>query len=104
MIEIYRCGNFIYYYNNRRQLGRLRAILKRGIDNEYQLRIQEILYYDGLPRNFKGESRQIHSHEEVWIKLSQLVEKANVVIEFQHKNILNDALRIREIIYKYNGR
>ena len=74
------------------------------------MRIQEILYYDGLLRNFKGESRQIRSHEEVWlkeefviIKLSQLVEKANVAIEFQHENIPDDALRIREIIYKHNG-
>ena len=110
-IVIYRSGNFVYYNDNngRRRLGRLRAILKN--DNEdYQLRIQKILNYDDLPGNLKGLSRQRRSLVgEVWlvdepfpiIMTSQILEKATILITFQHQNISEDSLHITEIIYKY---
>ncbi|PKY19767.1 hypothetical protein RhiirB3_384336 [Rhizophagus irregularis] len=109
---VYKCGDFIYYYNNGRYLGRLRAILRNenDSDNQYVLRVQKTLDYDHLPGNFKGSLRQSRSHKEVWlkdefiiIKISQLTEKANVMIGFQHQYIPEDTLQINEIIYKHNG-
>jgi hypothetical protein len=83
-------------------------------DNEdYQLRIQKILNYDDLPGNLKGLSRQRRSLVgEVWlvdepfpiIMTSQILEKATILITFQHQNIPEDSLHITEIIYKCNDR
>ncbi|GBC00949.1 hypothetical protein RclHR1_40040002 [Rhizophagus clarus] len=69
MIVIYKSGEFIYYhYNNERQLGRLRAILKNA-NNEYRLRIQEVVSYNSLPEIFKGRVKQERSITgEVWLK------------------------------------
>ncbi|RGB37593.1 hypothetical protein C1646_756662 [Rhizophagus diaphanus] len=57
---IYKSGEFIYYHDNGRQLGRLRAILK-NVNNEYRLRIQKVVAYDNLPGIFKKRVRQEHS-------------------------------------------
>ncbi|GBC01149.1 hypothetical protein RclHR1_40880001, partial [Rhizophagus clarus] len=113
MIVIYKSGEFIYYhYNNERQLGRLRAILKNA-NNEYRLRIQEVVSYDNLPEIFKGRVRQERSIAgEVWLKdeayqtiaISQVLEKANVMIVYQHQYVPETALRITEIIYRYQSR
>ncbi|PKK61494.1 hypothetical protein RhiirC2_791723 [Rhizophagus irregularis] len=83
---VYKCGDFIYYYNNGRYLGRLRAILRNenDSDNQYVLRVQKTLDYDHLPGNFKGSLRQSRSHKE-------------------HQYIPEDTLQINEIIYKHNG-
>ncbi|GES86726.1 hypothetical protein GLOIN_2v1878998 [Rhizophagus clarus] len=66
---IYKSGEFIYYhYNNERQLGRLRAILKNA-NNKYRLRIQEVVSYNSLPEIFKGRVKQERSITgEVWLK------------------------------------
>ncbi|GET03978.1 hypothetical protein GLOIN_2v1878998 [Rhizophagus clarus] len=65
--EIYQCGDFVYYYDNERKLGRLRAILLNEENQQYQLRIQKVLDYSDLPGTFKGELRQNHSLSgEVW--------------------------------------
>ncbi|GES75382.1 hypothetical protein GLOIN_2v1878998 [Rhizophagus clarus] len=84
---IYKSGEFIYYhYNNERQLGRLRAILKNA-NNEYRLRIQEVVSYDNLPEIFKGKVRQERS-----------------IAVYQHQYVPETALRITEIIYRYQSR
>jgi hypothetical protein len=108
----YKSGDFVYYYcDNERQLGRLRAILKNNNGDQYHLRIQKVVYYDGLPGIFKGTSRQGRSLlGEVWLQdepfqiitTSQISEKATV--KFQHQHISEGTLRIHEIIYKYNNR
>ena len=113
MIVIYKSGEFIYYhYNNERQLGRLRAILKNA-NNKYRLRIQEVVSYDNLPEIFKGRVRQERSIAgEVWLKdeayqtiaISQVLEKANVMIVYQHQYVPETALRITKIIYRYQSR
>jgi hypothetical protein len=101
----YKCGDFVYYDIDNK-LGRLRSILKND-DDQYQLRIQKIINYDDLPRNFKGTLTSLES--EVWLKdefqiitTSQISKKASVMIEFQHQHIPENALRINEIIYKNN--
>ncbi|GES83497.1 hypothetical protein GLOIN_2v1776429 [Rhizophagus clarus] len=56
--EIYQCGDFVYYYDNERKLGRLRAILLNEENQQYRLRIQKVLDYSDLPGTFKEELRQ----------------------------------------------
>ena len=105
----YKYGDFVYYDNNNK-IGRLRSILKND-NNQYQLRIQEVINYDDLPGIFKGSLRQRRSlASEVWLKdefqlitTSQISGKASVMIEFQHQSISENALKINEIIYKNNG-
>ena len=58
IIEIYQCGDFVYYYDNERKLGRLRAILLNEENQQYRLRIQKVLDYSDLPGTFKEELRQ----------------------------------------------
>ena len=112
IIVIYRSGDFVRYYNEDYQkLGRLRAILKND-NGDYQLRIQKILNYNDLPGNLKGLSRERHSFTgEVWLQevfliitTSQILEKVNIIIIFQHQNIFENTLYITEIIYKSNNR
>ena len=90
----YKSGKFIYYYDNDngQQLGRLRAILKNAND-QYWLRIQKVLDYDSLPGIFKGKLRQERSVAgEVWLQdepfqiitISEVLEKATVMIAYQH--------------------
>lgn len=71
IIEIYKCGDFVYYYDyndNEQKLGRLRAIVLNEED-QYRLRIQKVLDYDDLPGTFKGELRQNRSLSgEVWLQ------------------------------------
>lgn len=110
---IYKSGEFVYYHHdNERQLGRLRAILK-NTNNEYRLRIQKVVDYDNLPGIFKGRVRQERSVAgEVWLQdesyqmiaISQILEKATVMIAYQHRYIPETALRITEIIYKCQNR
>ena len=88
----------------------MRSILKND-NNQYQLRIQKVINYDDLPGIFKGSLRQRRSlASEVWLKdefqiitTSQISGKASVMVEFQHQDISENALKINEIIYKNNG-
>ena len=113
VIVTYKSGEFVYYQDNgQRQLGRLRAILKNANDDQYRLRIQKVVNYDNLPRIFKGMSRQERSVAgEVWLQdepfqiitISEVLEKATVMIVYQHQHIPKGTLKITEIIYKYHG-
>jgi hypothetical protein len=109
----YRCGDFVYYYdnNNEQKLGRLRAILVNN-DNgqEYRLRIQKVLEYADLPGTFKGTLRRNRSLAgEVWLQDEPFIvigtfkisEKATVMIKFQHQHIPENTLTISEILYKH---
>ena len=105
-------GEFIYYRDNGRQLGRLRAILKNANDEQYRLKIQKIVDYNNLPGIFKGISRQERFiASEVWLQdepfqiitISEVLEKATVMIVYQHQHIPKGTLKITEIIYKYHG-
>jgi len=109
----YKSGEFIYYHDNDngQQLGRLRAILKNAND-QYRLRIQKVLDYDSLPGIFKGKLRQERSVAgEVWLQdepfqiitISEVLEKATVMIAYQHQHIPETTLRITEIVYKYQN-
>jgi len=108
----YKSGEFVYYHDNGRQLGRLRAILKNANDDQYRLRIQKVVDYENLPGNLKGKSRQERSVAgEVWLQdepfqiitASKILEKATVMIEYQHQYIPETALRITEILYKHQN-
>jgi hypothetical protein len=113
---IYKSGEFIYYHHdNRRQLGRLRAILKNAKDEQYRLRIQKIVDYDNLPGIFRGMTRQERSVAgEVWLQdepfeiitVSEVLGKASVIItcQYQHQHISETTLKITEIVYKHQNR
>lgn len=115
LIETYRCGDFVYYYDNdnneQLHLGRLRAILINEVDKQYRLRIQKVLYYNNLPGTFKGVSRQNRSLTgEVWLQesfqiigISQISKKATVMMIFQHNHIPEETLHITEIVYKHDS-
>ncbi|CAB4434607.1 unnamed protein product [Rhizophagus irregularis] len=64
----YRVGSFIYYYQSSIQkLGFLRAI-QRDETNQTILKVQQLVFYEELPGNLKGTSRQRRANSgEVWI-------------------------------------
>ena len=85
---------------------------KNANNDQYRLRIQKVVNYDNLPRIFKGMSRQERSvASEVWLQdepfqiitISEVLEKATVMIVYQHQHIPEGTLKITEIIYKYHG-
>ena len=53
----YRTGSFIYYQSSIQKLGFLRAI-QRDEANQAILKIQQLVFYEELPGNLKGISRQ----------------------------------------------
>ncbi|GES88262.1 hypothetical protein GLOIN_2v1790940 [Rhizophagus clarus] len=77
--EIYQCGDFVYYYDNERKLGRLRAILLNEENQQYQLRIQKVLDYSDLPGTFKTK-----------------------LLSFWRSLVAADTLRITKILYKHH--
>ncbi|GES94412.1 hypothetical protein GLOIN_2v1790940 [Rhizophagus clarus] len=98
--EIYQCGDFVYYYNNERKLGRLRAILLNEENQQYRLRIQKVLDYSDLPGTFKGELRQNRSLSgEVWLQDEPFLTITTSQIS---EKVAADTLRITEILYKHH--
>gem|GEM_PF-888645 len=100
-IVTYKSGEFIYYHDNGRQLGRLRAILKNA-DEQYRLRIQKIVDYDNLPRIFRGTTRWERSVAgEVWLQGEpfKIITVSEVL-----GHIPETTLKITEIVYKYLNR
>ncbi|GES95935.1 hypothetical protein GLOIN_2v1790377 [Rhizophagus clarus] len=98
--EIYQCGDFVYYYDNERKLGRLRAILLNEENQQYRLRIQKVLDYSDLPGTFKGELRQNRSLSgEVWLQDELFLTITTSQIS---EKIAADTLRITEILYKHH--
>ncbi|PKB99341.1 hypothetical protein RhiirA5_429858 [Rhizophagus irregularis] len=98
--EIYQCGDFVYYYDNERKLGRLRAILLNEENQQYRLRIQKVLDYSDLPGNFKGELRQNRSLSgEVWLQDEPFLTITTSQIS---EKVAADTLRITEILYKHH--
>lgn len=94
----------------------MRAIvIKNENDEQYQLRIQKILYYNDLPGSFKGVQRQNRSFAgEVWlqdepfqiISTYKISGKASItIVGFQHnQHISENMLKISEILYKHCNR
>ena len=85
-------------------------------DYRLKVKIQCVLRYEELPRNLQSNNRKERSREgEVWF-LDQETNNAIVNVELQSicKRVLIDILyddvsnghsiKIREILYKYNGR
>ncbi|GET50609.1 hypothetical protein GLOIN_2v1790377 [Rhizophagus irregularis DAOM 181602=DAOM 197198] len=98
--EIYQCGDFVYYYDNERKLGRLRAILLNEENQQYRLRIQKVLDYSDLPGNFKGELKQNRSlFGEVWLQDEPFLTITTSQIS---EKVAADTLRITEILYKHH--
>ncbi|GES98550.1 hypothetical protein GLOIN_2v1790940 [Rhizophagus clarus] len=98
--EIYQCGDFVYYYDNERKLGRLRAILLNEENQQYWLRIQKVLDYSDLPGTFKGELRQNRSLSgEVWLQDEPFLTITTSQIS---EKVAADTLRITEILYKHH--
>ncbi|GES91467.1 hypothetical protein GLOIN_2v1790940 [Rhizophagus clarus] len=98
--EIYQCGDFVYYYDNERKLGRLRAILLNEENQQYRLRIQKVLDYSDLPGTFKGELRQNRSLSgEVWLQDEPFLTITTSQIS---EKVAADTLRITEILYKHH--
>jgi hypothetical protein len=110
---IYKTGDFVKYIDDEQQhkLGRLRAILINN-KNEYILKIQKVLLYDDLPGNLKSSIRYNQSYlGEVWLQdepfqiitVSQVYNKAVIIIDYQHQTVYNNSLYITEIVSKYQG-
>jgi hypothetical protein len=103
LIEIYKCGDFVYYYDyndNEQKLGRLRAIVLNEGD-QYRLRIQKVLDYNDLPGTFKGELRQNRSFSrEVWLQDEPFLTITTSQIS---EKVAEDTLRITEILYKHHA-
>ncbi|GES80432.1 hypothetical protein GLOIN_2v1790377 [Rhizophagus clarus] len=98
--EIYQCGDFVYYYDNERKLGRLRAILLNEENQQYRLRIQKVLDYSDLPGTFKGELRQNRSLSgEVWLQDEPFLTITTSQIS---EKVAADTLRITKILYKHH--
>ncbi|GES84133.1 hypothetical protein GLOIN_2v1790377 [Rhizophagus clarus] len=98
--EIYQCGDFVYYYDNERKLGRLRAILLNEENQQYRLRIQKVLDYSDLPGTFKGELRQNRSlSREVWLQDEPFLTITTSQIS---EKVAADTLRITKILYKHH--
>ncbi|GES88590.1 hypothetical protein GLOIN_2v1790377 [Rhizophagus clarus] len=98
--EIYQCGDFVYYYDNERKLGRLRAILLNEENQQYRLRIQKVLDYSDLPGTFKGELRQNRFLSgEVWLQDEPFLTITTSQIS---EKVAADTLRITEILYKHH--
>ncbi|GES92058.1 hypothetical protein GLOIN_2v1790377 [Rhizophagus clarus] len=98
--EIYQCGNFVYYYDNERKLGRLRVILLNEENQQYRLRIQKVLDYSDLPGTFKGELRQNCSLSgEVWLQDEPFL---TITISQISEKVAADTQRITKILYKYH--
>ncbi|GES84645.1 hypothetical protein GLOIN_2v1790377 [Rhizophagus clarus] len=98
--EIYQCGDFVYYYDNERKLGRLRAILLNEENQQYRLRIQKVLDYSDLPGTFKGELRQNRSLSgEVWLQDEPFLTITTLQIS---EKVAADTLRITKILYKHH--
>ena len=110
---IYKTGDFVKYIDDEQQhkLGRLRAILINN-KNEYILKIQKVLLYGDLPGNLKSSIRYNQSYlGEVWLQdepfqiitVSQVYNKAVIIIDYQHQTVYNNSLYITEIVSKYQG-
>ncbi|GES76619.1 hypothetical protein GLOIN_2v1790940 [Rhizophagus clarus] len=98
--EIYQCGDFVYYYDNKRKLGRLRAILLNEENQQYRLRIQKVLDYSDLPGTFKGELRQNRSLSgEVWLQDEPFLMITTSQIS---EKVAADTLQITKILYKHH--
>ncbi|GES80434.1 hypothetical protein GLOIN_2v1790940 [Rhizophagus clarus] len=94
--EIYQCGDFVYYYDNERKLGKLRAILLNEENQQYRLRIQKVLDYSDLPGTFKGELRQNRSLSgEVWLQDEPFLTITTSQIS---EKVAADTLRITKIL------
>jgi hypothetical protein len=103
IIEIYKCGDFVYYYeynDNEQKLGRLRAIVLNEED-QYRLRIQKVLDYDDLPGTFKGELRQNRSLSgEDWLQDEPF---STITTSQISEKVAKNTLRITEILYKHHA-
>ncbi|CAB4392955.1 unnamed protein product [Rhizophagus irregularis] len=111
----YRSGDFVMYKeSNERRLGRILAIIQQ--DNRLKIKIQRILRYEELPKNLQSNSRKERSREgEVWF-FDREMDNAIAIVELQvivklvlisilYDNVSNGhAIKIREILYKYNDR
>ena len=117
-VEVYYSGDFIIYRDpgGSKRFGRILAIIQQ--DDRLMIKIQRVLLLEDLPRNLQSFNRSERSREgEVWF-LDQETDNAIVIIE---PNMIvkrvtvtilydddatdcNTILRIREILYKHNGR
>src|SRR3989337_3066401 len=100
IIEIYQYGDFVYYYDNERKFGRLRAILLKEENQQYRLRIQKVLNYSDLPGTFKGKLRQNRSlFREGWLQDEPFLTITTSQIS---EKVTADILRIIKILYKHH--
>ncbi|PKK56451.1 hypothetical protein RhiirC2_799977, partial [Rhizophagus irregularis] len=108
----YRVGSFIYYYQSSIQkLGFLRAI-QRDETNQTILKVQQLVFYEELPGNLKGTSRQRRANSgEVWIldenfviiNPSAVLRKVKVKLPYLNQPLTPGELNVKEIIYKYKN-
>ena len=112
---LYYSGNFVIYNesNGMRRFGRILAIVQQN--SRLKMKIQRILRYEELPRNLQSNNRKKRSEErEVWFmdrEMNDAIEDVelqsvvrHVLISILYDNNINcHSIKIREILYKYNG-
>ncbi|CAG8832639.1 5524_t:CDS:2, partial [Cetraspora pellucida] len=93
----YYAGDFIYYHENTRKLGRIRAIVIS--EETLKLKVQKTIEYCELPKNFQSNNRQIRSQLGIkLIELQDVIGHASITTSLcrNYESIHN----ISEILYK----
>ncbi|CAG8678141.1 17637_t:CDS:2 [Rhizophagus irregularis] len=111
--EIYRPSEFaIYKENGNQRFGQIRSIV--SVNDELQIKIQQIYTYDELPNNFHCHSRMNTRESQLWLvdqyleessiiaSTNEIVRKIDITI-VRDSTIITDGLFIKTILYKNNG-
>ncbi|UZO20523.1 uncharacterized protein OCT59_012946 [Rhizophagus irregularis] len=111
--QIYRPSEFaIYKENGNQRFGQIRSIV--SVNDELQIKIQQIYTYDELPNNFHCHSRMNTRESQLWLvdqyleessiiaSTNEIVRKIDITI-VRDSTIITDGLFIKTILYKNNG-
>jgi hypothetical protein len=109
-------GDFVIYRESRevKRIGHILAIIQQ--DGRLKIKIQRILLYEDLPKNFQSNVRKQRSQEgELWfldceidnatanIELQAIVNRITVSILYDNFITNLNSYKIREILYKHSG-
>jgi len=114
---MYYSGDFVTYRESReflKKIGRILAIVQQ--DNKLIIKIQRVLLFKDLPGNLQSNNRKERSEEgEVWfldremdnaiinVEPQAIVKRVPIIILYDDDIINDNSIKIREILYKYNG-
>ncbi|CAB4443412.1 unnamed protein product [Rhizophagus irregularis] len=114
--HVYYSGDFVVYResSDAKRFGRILAIVQK--DDRLIIKIQRIIRFEELPGNLQSNNRKERSQDnEVWfldremedavmnVELHAIVSHAPITIHYDNSNNRH-SIKIREILYKHNGR